>query len=561
MLITHHTSVVLECTRLLQILGLGLGSAAERIGQQPAESSNKSTDVLVGLRLPVDTESRSGGLTGVQKAMFVEVCFRGLCAALGQMALLGCSAGPLAQDFRADVAAALNVAICHRSVVNSKEAKFTMENRASISPAHVSVVWPQLTLHALSLLAVLLASVGPSPIMYQFAGVACSCVSSALAHVFPNNKKVDAGGCSDVLTACSIKALECFKYLIRCFPTLVVTKCEQILLKFVDVVTQQVQYLTSDPQLQMDAAAEEASSNSFCTNKCVVLTSFELCESLLIAASPLLSIAVRQQLELAARRGLQCLMKGVLLHSFLTLDQGGNTLTPQRLLKHVQHNKKVRRDICEALRCDVQLQKHFLLMACAEAQTSYVDGSRSSNLPLLSAAAAACCSHDVTASVCGRIGLCVGNVLFPAGVGLPSPPLIEAAHRKILEHDSYIDQVHGRKPSSGSGTSDEVEEEEEERGGESDTEAFTRLSKKRKGSEAAESDDDIDLTVRKVAATSAHESPRAAAASSVDWTRTSTPAAHKPASRSPASKVKDASSDDDDDDELPDIDIDADIDA
>jgi hypothetical protein len=572
-LMLSFVCVPTECTRLLQILGLG--TAGDSHAQQAGAGAG-GKDVLLGLRLQVDvlstsdssssSSSSSGGLIGIQKAMFIEVSYRGLCAALTRLARLGNTAGPIAQDFRADVATSLNIAICHRSAISHKEAKFTMENRASISPAHVSVIWPQLTLHALSLLAVLLSTVGASPLLYPFAGTACSCVSSALAHVFPSNKKTESFGCSDTLTACSLKALECFKYILRSFPTLAISKCEQTLLKFVDIFSQQVQYLTSDPQQQVDSDT----SNSFNTNKDVVLASFEVCETLLMTTSALLPFAVRQQLEVAVHRGLQCLTKGVVLHSFLTLEQGGNCFTSQRMLKHVQQNKKVRRELCEAIRSDVDVQKGFLLLACAEVQTSFMDGSRSANLPLLHSAAGVCSNHEVTASVCGRIGLCVGNILFPAGVGLPSPPLVEVAHRKILEHNAFIEQSQDRE-TRGVGGSAQVMGDKEEPEEEQEEEDTTRNTKKRKGSFETENSNEsaTNLVTKEVVAndTEAESNPKAPKVNWFESNAGSTASAGGGDSSSAPVKARavtmktNESSDDDDDDELPDIDIDADIDA
>ena len=562
---------------------MGLGSAGNGPGSLQAaaaaarnssnSNTNKPGDVLLGLRLPVDFTSGGGGLIGIQKALFIEVSYRGLCAALSQLARLGNSSGPIAQEFRTDVAISLNIAICHRSALSSKEAKFTVENQASISPAHVSVIWPQLTLHALSLLAVLQATVGASPLLYPFAGTACYCVSSALTHVFPSSKKMGRPECCDTLTACSIKALECLKYLLRAFPTLVLTKCEQILLKFVDIFSQQVLYMTSDPQQLLDSD----SNNSFNTNKDLVMASFEVCETLLMTSSTFLPFATRQQLEVSVNRGLQCLVKGVVLHSFLTLDQGGNTLTSQRMLKHVQQNKKVRRELCEAIRADVDLQKNFLLLACAEVQTSYVDGSRSANLPLLSSAASVCSSHPTTASVSGRIGLSVGNILFPAGVGLPSPPLIEVAHKKILEHNAFIEYTQDRESNINEVTdtaqSMVVGDMEEDEGDEVEVDEVSSTTadntKKRKGDATPYSNYGVDNTEENKE-DSARKAPK------VDWFQntkkdsttasasatTTAPSAAAHSSTAPfkavASTLHDSS--DDDDDELPDIDIEADVD-
>jgi hypothetical protein len=545
---------VVECTRLLQILGLG------------STGFDKSRDVILGLRFSVDVESPTSALVGIQKAMYIEVCYRGVCATLAQMARVGTCTGPVSQEFRSDVATSLNIAICHRSAMSSKEAKFTMENRASISPAHVSVVWPQLTLHALSLLTVLVSTVGTSPFLYHFASVACSCVTSSLTHVFPNNKKVDAVtatvavtvACSDTLTACALKALECLQYLLRSFPTLVVSKCEQLLLKFVDIISLQIQYLTSDPQQQ-----DVDTSNTFISNKDVITASFEVCETLLITSSPLLPVAVRQQLEGSVLRGLQCLVKGVVLHSFLSLNQGGNALTSQRLLHHVQQNKKVRRELCEVLRCDVDVQKYFLLLACAEGQTSYVDGSRSANLPLLSSAAAVCSGHQVTAAVCGRIGLCTSNIMFPAGVGLPSPPLIEVAHKKILEHNAYIEQSKG-KTSKASGDND-IESEEEDAGDNTTSDELVNVtqesSKKRK---MMDSDDAEDISVQEAPMKKMQqetEEKSVPKVTKVDWLQSTKRSATTKDTTNIPTKLNDDDSSGEDDDELPDIDIDADIDA
>jgi hypothetical protein len=153
--------------------------------------------------------------------------------------------------------------------------------------------------------------------------------------------------------------------------------------------------------------------------------------------------------------------------------------------------------------------------------------------------------------------------MFPAGVGLPSPPLIEVAHKKILEHNAYIEQSKG-KTSKASGDND-IESEEEDAGDNTTSDELVNVtqesSKKRK---MMDSDDAEDISVQEAPMKKMQqetEEKSVPKVTKVDWLQSTKRSATTKDTTNIPTKLNDDDSSGEDDDELPDIDIDADIDA
>ena len=528
-------------------------------GHQHRSKHNKSScDNFDNLQLDVDVVRSSGeSLLGVRKAMFIEASYRGLCATLEFLAQFGNVSGPIAQDFHNDIAISLQSAIRYRIAIKESDPEFTIQNEGSLSPAHISVVCPLISGHALSLLSVLLSTVGPSPFLFALADVACSSISTALSRTFPY-KNIESVDCSATFTSCAIKGLNCLGYIIRCFPTLLISKYGHIIQKFVDLFCDQMEYLSTDPQ----CLTENVIACPLFTNKDLIITSLDTCEVLLLTASSLLPFGVREQVERSVHVSLRCLVKGVVLPAYTSLVENGHNFTPCRMLKQSQLNKKVRRMQCEALRSDVHIQKGFLLVSYAEVLSYYEDGSRSANLPLLNRAIGVCAVHEVTASVCCRISLGLGSILFPPGVSLPSPPLIDVAQKKILQHTTFVDKSLNRQlPLNTDSLGEENKERATaERNDVNKLDVTENLRKRDRSALESSSPVKLDISSGHAETSQLHAHDKADTLSQSKWfqpnadiTETKNPAQENPIQRE--------TSDDSDLDELPDINIDAEVDC